>query len=209
LSPPLDIVIATRNPHKFRELAALLRVPGIRWRSLNEFPRVPAIPERGTTFRENAVAKAVAVARATGHPALADDSGLEVAALNGSPGVRSARFAGRQGDDEANNAKLLRRLQGAAPSQRGARYRCVLALASPTKLVAVTEGTLAGRIAHQPAGRGGFGYDPLFLVPRAGKTVAQLSAAAKNRISHRAKAAARMRRRLRRVVVRYRSESRN
>ncbi len=183
----------------------MLRIPGIRWRSLEVFPHVPAIPERGTTFRQNAVTKARVVARATGQWALADDSGLEVAALKGAPGVRSARFAGRQGDDAANNATLLRRLKGIPPSRRGARYRCVLALASPTKVLAVAEGTLAGRIANQPAGRGGFGYDPLFLVPPGGKTVAQLSAAAKNRISHRAKAAARMRRRL----TRYRSESRS
>ena len=206
---PLDVVIATRNRHKARELTALLRVPGVRWRSLEHFPDAPEIPESGTTFRENAVTKAVAVARATGHPALADDSGLEVAALHGAPGVRSARFAGRQGDDAANNAKLLRCLQGVIPSRRGARYRCVLALAGPTNVVAVTEGALAGRIASRPAGRGGFGYDPLFLVPRSGKTVAQLSADAKNRISHRAKAAARMQRHLRRWAVRYRSESKS
>ncbi len=189
----MTIVIASRNHHKCRELSALLRVPGIRWRSLSAFPRVGAIPERGRTFQANAIHKARVVAKATGCLVLADDSGLEVAAIHQAPGVRSARFAGRHGDDGANNAKLLRLLRGVPDTERDARYRCVLALASPGKLLAVTEGTLRGRIAHVPRGRGGFGYDPLFLLPRFKRTVAQLSAATKNRLSHRAKAAQAMR----------------
>lgn len=199
----VHIVMATRNPHKFRELAALVAVPGISWHSLAAFPSVGSIREDGRTFAANAIKKARAVARATKHLALADDSGLEVDALDGEPGVRSARFAGRHGDDAANNAKLLRLLDGRPASQRRARYRCVLALASPTRLLAVTEGQLVGRIALRPAGRGGFGYDPIFVVLRRGITVAQLSAEAKNRISHRAIAARRMRRHLNV----YRSES--
>ena len=162
---------------------------------------LPQVPERGRTFEQNARQKALFVARATGCWALADDSGLEVAALGQAPGVRSARFAGRHGDDHANNAKLLRLLRGVPDAKRDARYRCVLALASPKKLLAVTEGTLRGRMAHVPRGRGGFGYDPLFLLPRFKRTVAQLSAATKNRLSHRAKAAQAMRQALRRLAA--------
>ena len=194
-------MIATRNPHKFRELKALLAVPDVRWRSLSSFPWVQTIPEHGRTFAENAAQKSLTVAGMTGRLALADDSGLEVTALGGAPGVRSARFAGHHGDDQANNTKLLRLLQGLAPSKRKARFRCALVLASPAQLLAVTEGTLAGRIAAGPRGRGGFGYDPLFVVPQLDKTVAQLSLKAKNRISHRAEAATRMRRVLARVVA--------
>ena len=196
-----EMVIATRNPNKVRELKALLRVKGIRWHSLKEFPQVPQVPERGRTFEQNARQKALFVARATGCWALADDSGLEVAALGQAPGARSARFAGRHGDDHANNAKLLRALRGVPDTQRDARYRCVLVLASPEKLLAVTEGALRGRITDVPRGRGGFGYDPLFLLPRFKRTVAQLSAATKNRLSHRAKAAQAMRQALRRLAA--------
>ena len=198
----LDIVVATRNAHKFRELKALLRVPGIRYHSLAEFPRARPAAERGRTFAENAAIKARAAARATGCWAIADDSGIEVDALRGAPGVRSARFAGRHGDDRANNDRLLQKLRGRAPSQRRARYRCVLALARPGRgVVAVSDGVWEGRIADAPQGRGGFGYDPIFWLPRLRKTAAQISAAMKNRLSHRAKAASGMRRVLRRVVT--------
>jgi XTP/dITP diphosphohydrolase len=175
-------------------------LPGIRWRWLAEFPSLPAIPERGRTFRANAIAKARAVARLTGQLAIADDSGLEVHALDGAPGVRSARFAGRQGDDHANTAKLLRLLDGLPASRRGARFRCVLALASPTKLLAVTEGVWEGRMTSAPRGRQGFGYDPVFLIPQLGKTAAELPSAAKNRLSHRGRAASRMRALVRRLA---------
>ena len=197
----LEIVIATRNPNKFRELKSLLALPGVRWRSLSSVPHAPTIRERGRTFAQNAVQKAVTVARAIGRLTLADDSGLEVAALRGAPGVRSARFAGRHGDDGANNTKLLRLLQRVPPSGREARFQCVLVLASPARLLAVAEGTLVGRIANAPRGRRGFGYDPLFVVPRLNKTVAQLSTEAKHCISHRAKAAARMRKALKQMLA--------
>ena len=196
----LDIVIATGNRKKFRELRALLRLSDIRWRSLAEFPRLPPVRETGRSFEANAVKKATAAARATSLPAVADDSGLEVDALGGAPGVRSARFAGRHGDDRANNRKLLRLLDGLPPRRRGARYRCVLALAGPSRLLAVARGTWAGRIAERPRGRGGFGYDPVFLVPRFGKTVGALPAAAKRRLSHRAIAARRLRPALQRLA---------
>ena len=198
----IDIVIATGNRHKFRELSTLLRVRGIRWHSLAEFPRAPRVAERGRTFEANAATKARAIARATGLLALADDSGIEVEALGWGPGVRSARFAGAHGDDRANNAKLLRALNGSSTSRRRARYHCVLALADSRGVIATTRGTWNGRIAREPKGRSGFGYDPLFLVPRFGKTVGQLPASAKQRLSHRAVAARRMHPILKRLVRR-------
>ena len=188
----LEIVIATRNPRKLRELAAMLRVPGIRWIPLSRFAHVGDIRETGRTFQANATLKARAVARATGRMALADDSGLEVDALNGRPGVRSARFAGRHGNDQANNDKLERLMRRVPAARRGAQYRCVLALAGPSRFIAASEGVWKGRIAPEPKGRGGFGYDPLFWLPALKKTAAELSASEKNRLSHRARAAARM-----------------
>lgn len=196
----LHIVIATGNRHKARELARLLRVPGIRWHSLAEFPGLPPVRETGRSFEANAKNKALQTARATGLLALADDSGLEVAALKWGPGVRSARFAGRHGSDAANNRTLLQAIEQVPWAQRRARYRCVLALAGPTGLIALTRGIWTGRIARQPRGRNGFGYDPLFVVPRLGRTVAQLPAAVKQRLSHRAQAARRLRPVLRRLV---------
>ena len=196
----LDIVIATRNQHKFRELKALLRVPGIRWHSLQEFPRVREVKETGRTFDANARRKALAVAKATGCLALADDSGLEVDALGGAPGVRSARFAGGHGDDQTNNRKLLRLLGQRPLAQRRARYRCVLALAQPGRVIRIVDGDWKGWIAFRPAGSHGFGYDPVFLVPRLGKTVGQLPARVKQRLSHRAAAARKLRPVLRRLT---------
>lgn len=195
-----EIVIATRNAHKFKELMRLLHVPGIRWRSLAEYPHAPSVRENGRTFEENAVKKAFAVARATGCVALADDSGIEVNALDGAPGIRSARFAGAHGDDRKNNEKLLRLLEGTPLAKRGARYVCVLALADASRLLATAQGTWRGWIATEPKGRQGFGYDPIFIVMGSGKTVGQLPAASKHRISHRAVASRRMRPRLLRLV---------
>ena len=200
----LDIVIATRNRHKFRELTALLRVSGIRWHSLAEFPSVSAVEETGRTFDANAIKKARLVARATGLLTLADDSGVEIDALGGSPGTRSARFAGTHGNDLANNQKLLRLLDGLPASKRRARYRCSLALASPTRMMALTQGTWRGLIATSPRGHQGFGYDPIFVVPRLGKTVGQLPTTLKQRLSHRARAARRMRRLIQRLARRHR-----
>ncbi len=197
----IDIVIATGNPHKFRELTRLLRLPGIRWHSLAEFPKVPPVHENGKTFDANAVKKSRAVARATGLLALADDSGIEVTALGGAPGVTSARFAGPHGDDRANNEKLLRLMEGVPSKRRGARYRCSLALASPSRVVAITHGSWAGRLAATPKGQGGFGYDPVVMIPRLRKTVAQLPKRVKRRFSHRAVAARRLLPILRRVAV--------
>ena len=198
--PTIRIVLATRNTHKFRELAALLRLPGVQWRSLNAVPHAPEVRESGRTFEANAIKKARALADAAGGPALADDSGLEVDALGGAPGVRSARYAGRHGDDLANNAKLLRALRGVPRSKRGAQYRCVLALAIPGRVLGAARGVWRGRIAESPAGASGFGYDPIFFVPRFCKTAGQLSASVKNRLSHRGQAARRMHRLLARLL---------
>ncbi|MBI4004267.1 MAG: RdgB/HAM1 family non-canonical purine NTP pyrophosphatase [Candidatus Omnitrophica bacterium] len=196
----LDIVIATRNLHKFRELKQLLNVPGIRWRSLREFPRAGKVRETGRTYAANARKKALAVARATGGLAVADDSGLEVDALRGAPGVRSARFAGGHGGDQANNRKLLRLLGHRPMSQRRARYRCVLALARPGRVIRIVDGDWKGCIAFRPSGSQGFGYDPVFVVPRLGKTVGQLPARVKQRWSHRAAASRKLRPVLRRLT---------
>lgn len=198
----MTVVIATHNAHKVRELHALLRLPKLRLIGLADLPAVPMVRETGRTFEENAIKKARAVAKASGGLVLADDSGIEVQALGWAPGVQSARFAGRHGDAAANNRKLLRLLQRLPMSKRWARYRCVLALADPQKLLAVTEGRWAGRIAYAPAGRGGFGYDPIVWLPSHRKTVAQLAAAEKNRLSHRAQAAKRMRPHLARLLRR-------
>ena len=188
----LHIVIATRNPQKFAELQQLLRVPGIRWRSLAEFPKAPRVQEHGRTFDANAIKKARAVARATGCLALADDSGIEVQALDGAPGIHSARFAGAHGDDRANNKKLLRLMRGVPSKRRGVRYQCTLALADASRVLAITRGSWAGRLTTAPRGRGGFGYDPIVVIPRRGATVAQLPKRVKRRHSHRAKAAQRL-----------------
>ncbi len=182
------LVLATRNAGKVRELAALLGPLGVEVVSLADYPEIGEIPEEGDTFQENAIFKAREVARLTGETALADDSGLEVDALNGAPGVYSARFAGEPKSDTANNAKLLRLLTGLPPEKRTARFRCVMALAVPDGRVYTAEGTSEGIILDAPRGDNGFGYDPLFYVEEFGKTFAELDLATKNTISHRGRA---------------------
>ncbi|MBI4597776.1 MAG: RdgB/HAM1 family non-canonical purine NTP pyrophosphatase [Candidatus Omnitrophica bacterium] len=204
----LEIVIASRNRHKVHELKRLLAVRHARWCCLSDVGPVPAIRETGATFEANAIKKARAAAKATGRLALADDSGIEVDALKGAPGVRSARWTGSHGNDAANNAKLLRLLRGVKRPRRGAQYRCVLALASPVRVLAVAQGRWRGRIAAAPRGHRGFGYDPVFFLPRLSRTVGQLPAAVKQRISHRAIAARRMRRALTRLIGSTGSETR-
>jgi XTP/dITP diphosphohydrolase len=197
----IDIVVATRNSAKARELGALLALPGVRWRSIDEFPSVPKIEEDGRTFLANATKKAIVTARHTGCLALADDSGLEVDVLDGAPGIHSARYAGPCGHDFANNAKLLRVLHGRRPEERGAQFRCVLVLADAHRRLASTDGVFRGRIAGAPVGTGGFGYDPIFYLPALGKTVGQLPPRVKNRMSHRAIAVSRMRARVQRLIA--------
>jgi XTP/dITP diphosphohydrolase len=187
--------MATRNPGKIRELQAILQDTGIRLLSLADFPHLPDIPENGATFAENAAAKAQAVARLTGHPALADDSGLAVDALAGAPGVFSARYAQdrtatRPPTDADNWGKLLDELHNVPWGDRGARFVCELALALPDGRLLRARGECAGVIAFEPRGETGFGYDPVFWVPEYAATMAQLGPEIKNRISHRAKALA-------------------
>jgi XTP/dITP diphosphohydrolase len=160
---------------------------------LNDLVDVPEIEEDGRTFSENALKKASFYSKTFGWLTLADDSGLEVDALQGQPGIRSARYAGEGASFEENNRKLLRVMEGIPMSKRGARFRCVMALVSPDGREVVTEGTCSGRIGFREVGRKGFGYDPLFVLPKYGKTMAQLSIEEKNGISHRGKALRKLR----------------
>lgn len=186
--PIEEILLATRNPDKVRELAALLGDLGIRIRTLADFPTAPEVEEDGTTCEANALKKARETASATGLPSVADDTGLEVDALGGRPGVFAARYAGANATYEDNCRKLLKELAGVPPARRTARFITVAALAMPGGHTRVATGTLGGVIAEACAGSQGFGYDPLFFVPELGRTLAELTAEEKNRISHRAKA---------------------
>ena len=181
-------VLATRNRYKLRELQRLTRGLSVRWLTLKHFPWIPPVHEDGRTFAANARKKALAVARATGCVSVADDSGLEVGALGGAPGVRSARYAGPGVSDTANNRKLLRALRGLPPSRRHAQFRCCIAVASSDGHVSTAQGRVRGIIAGRPRGRTGFGYDPLFVIPRYRRTFAELGPRVKDRLSHRAQA---------------------
>lgn len=183
--PEPVLVVATRNPGKLAELQALLRGRGIGVLGLDAFPSIPEAAEAGDSFAANALAKARAYAAATGRPVLAEDSGLEVDALGGAPGIHSARWV--PGSDADRTLALLQRLAGVPTEARTARYVSVLALAAPDGREHLFRGTLAGRIAMAPRGSGGFGYDPVFLLPD-GRTVAELTREEKNAISHRGQA---------------------
>jgi XTP/dITP diphosphohydrolase len=201
------LLVATRSRHKLEELRALLHLADAELVSLDDAGIADEVPEDARTFRGNAVAKARAYATLSGLPTLADDSGIEVDALGGGPGVRTRRYAGEDATDDDNNAKLLRELGDLPPARRGARYVCVLAYLDPRAAphgappwVVTRSGTFRGRIASGLRGTGGFGYDPLFepaTEPPGGRTVGQMSAGEKNRISHRARAARAMARHLR------------
>jgi XTP/dITP diphosphohydrolase len=197
-------VLATSNPGKVRELAALFSGSGFELVPLASVtPAAPAEPpaETGDTLLENARLTAAAAARHSGLPAIADDTGLEVDALGGAPGVRSARFAGPRADDEDNRRLLLARLEGVPPERRGARFRTLCVARWPDGREIATEGVLEGRIALVPRGRGGFGYDALFEVPDLGRTLAELDEGEKNALSHRARASAALLRELTRREV--------
>jgi XTP/dITP diphosphohydrolase len=201
---PRRLLIATRSRHKLRELGELLGLPpDVQLLSPDDLGIEGEPDETGKTFETNARIKARYYAARSGLPTLADDSGLEVDALNGAPGVYTRRFAGPDATDEQNNQKLLHDLAGLPPERRGGRYVCVLALALPEEgsagralPIVVRRGTCRGRIADGPRGDGGFGYDPIFepeQEPPGGRTLGQWSAAEKHAISHRSRAAARMR----------------
>ena len=188
------LLVATGNRGKLRELEKLLAGTVEKIYSLADFPDLPPVVEDGNSFAENALKKARAAAAATGLPVIADDSGLEVDLLGGRPGVHSARYAGEGAGDAANNAKLLAELAGVPPERRAAAFRCVIAFCRPDGDCRTFSGALPGVILEEPAGSGGFGYDPLFLVPDHGQTLAELPIEVKNRISHRGRAFAELRR---------------
>ena len=184
----MKILIASRNAHKIQEIREIFDLPGVEWVSTAEFPDLPDVVEDGDTFEANAIKKATELACATGLWALADDSGLEVAALGNAPGVYSARYAGEPCSHANNNAKLLRELAG--QSDRAARFRCVAALSDPTGRAETVSGSCPGRIIDKLRGAQGFGYDPLFVPEGFDRTFAEMGNAQKNQLSHRGRAMA-------------------
>lgn len=195
----MELVLATRNRDKLREFVDLLADLDVSLCSLQDYPDLEPVIEDGKTLEENAVKKASRIAAATHQLTLADDSGLEVAKLSSRPGVISARFAGEEASYAQNNQKLLSLLEGVPPGGRDACFRCCVAIADSSGLIEVVQGSIRGWIAETPRGSHGFGYDPVFIVPRYGKTFAELDPAVKNRISHRARAV----RKAKRVIAEY------
>jgi XTP/dITP diphosphohydrolase len=187
----ITLLVATTNPGKFSEVQAFLRILPLRVLSLTDLGSYPKIVEDGTTFEENALKKARMLAEYSGYLTLADDSGLEVDALNGAPGIYSARYCGEEGDDQKNNEKLLRELKAVPEEKRSARFVCALALCAP-KSRGIKEWTVRksceGRIAFDLKGENGFGYDPVFFYPPFGKTFGEIDRDTKATVSHRGKA---------------------
>jgi XTP/dITP diphosphohydrolase len=207
---PFTVVIATRNAKKGREMLGLIappwepnpRLDRLEALTLDGFPDAPEVDEDADTFAGNARKKASETAVALNRWVLADDSGLTVDALDGAPGVYSARYAGEHGDDDANNRKLLDALAGVPDEGRGAAFVCSLALADPTgAIVLEAEGACRGRIAPAVRGEGGFGYDPLFIIPEYHRTFGELSLLVKHQLSHRARAFERLRLGLERIIA--------
>ncbi len=183
-----ELVIATKNRKKFREIKQILKEPELKISSLLDYSKSLRIVENGKTFRENAIKKAMPVARFTGKLTLGEDSGLCVDVLAGKPGVYSSRFAGRNKSDLKNNLKLLKLLEGLPRKKRSAHYICSVALADKDGLIRVVEGRCDGVISFERKGHFGFGYDPVFIVPQYNKTFAQLGGAVKHKMSHRYRA---------------------
>ncbi|GGM41041.1 non-canonical purine NTP pyrophosphatase [Longimycelium tulufanense] len=197
------VLLASRNAKKLAELRRILStagVEGIEIVGLDEVPPFPEAPETGATFEENAVAKARDAARATGLPAIADDSGLAVEALNGMPGVLSARWAGRHGDDQANLELVLNQLADVPDERRGAAFVCATALVRPDGEEVVVRGEWRGRLVRNPRGTNGFGYDPIFVPEGEERTSAELAPAEKDTLSHRSRALNALLPRLRELV---------
>jgi XTP/dITP diphosphohydrolase len=184
-----DLLVATTNLHKLEEYRAIFSDLPYRLLSLRDLQLDMDVEETGSTFEENAELKAQVYAQASGLLTLADDSGLEIDAMGGAPGIFSARFAGRDTPYEERFRLILARLNGLPVEQRSARFRCAITLAEPSGHIRTVEGIIEGVIADAPRGEGGFGYDPIFLVPEIGMTTAELTADDKNRISHRGRAA--------------------
>jgi XTP/dITP diphosphohydrolase len=188
VSPLPRLVLATRNPHKVGELQEILTAAGVEVDLVALPDDAPEVVEDGLTFEDNALKKARSAAEATGLPAVADDSGLCVDALNGMPGVLSARWAGSHGDDAANLQLVLDQVSAVPDAMRGAVFVCAAALALPTGAERVVEGRLVGALVREPRGTGGFGYDPAFVPEGESRTTAEMSAVEKNAISHRGNA---------------------
>lgn len=187
---PAEIALATRNDHKIRELERICADWPVRWVTADDAgaAEFPDVEETGDTYLENAALKARAVAAALGIPALADDSGIEVDALGGRPGVRSARYAGEGATDEQNLREMIRAIRGIPGGGRTARYRCLAVLSAPDGALTWAEGTCEGTLETSPRGSGGFGYDPIFVPAGWDETMAELSPEQKDRISHRGRA---------------------
>lgn len=200
MMPRKKLVVATTNKKKKKELIALLKDLDVKVLTLNDFKNVPRIKEDKDTFKENAIKKAVIISRFTKTLTLAEDSGLEVEALGGEPGVHSARFAGPAKNDSANIKKLLRLLKDISFQKRKARFVCFVAIADSGRLIKVVSGSVSGLISLEPKGKFGFGYDPVFYYPPLKKNFAQLDPSVKNRISHRSKALKRAKRILQEVL---------
>ncbi len=183
-----ELVVATKNKGKLKEIRELLQGLDLKITSLRDYPGAPGIVEDGKTFKANALKKAATISIWTGKLVLGEDSGLQVPALGNKPGVFSARFAGEKATDDQNNARLLKMLRGVPPARRQARYRCLAALTDAEGIIDVVSGSCSGIIAPRPRGQNGFGYDPLFLIPRYGKTFGELPPEVKDRMSHRFRA---------------------
>ena len=183
-----EVIIATKNPGKAREFEHIFASRGIEVRTLLDFPEIPDVDETGTTFEENAILKAEAVSQELGKMVIGDDSGLMVDALEGRPGIYSARYAGEPKNDQNNTNKVLSELKGLPDEKRSARFYCALAVAVPGQETITVSGTCEGRILEEQRGTNGFGYDPVFYVPEKGLAMAELSSEEKNKISHRANA---------------------
>jgi XTP/dITP diphosphohydrolase len=181
----MEIVLATRNKNKIEEILRIIEGLGITILSLNDFPSCPEVDEDENSFKGNAIKKAVAISNCTGKIAVSDDSGLEVYALSGAPGVKSARYAGMNANDNTNNNKLLADMKDLPPEKRGGRFVCVIALACPGGEIYSFQGTVEGRISEYPCGTMGFGYDPLFYPTGYKKTFGQMGPEEKDALSHR------------------------
>jgi len=184
----MDLIVATKNKKKLEEIKEILKGLDSNITSLADYKTAPRIIENGKTFKDNAIKKAVGIARFSKKLTLGEDSGLCVDALAGRPGIYSSRFSGRDKNDLKNNLKLLKLLEGLALEKRKAHYVCAVALADKHGLISVVEGTCSGLIGFQPKGHFGFGYDPLFIIPKYGKTFAQLGSGIKHKMSHRYRA---------------------
>jgi len=196
----MEIVLATKNKNKIKEVKRIIKDKSISMLTIDDFPGCPEVEEDGTTFEANAVKKALAVAHYTGKPSLADDSGLEVYALNGAPGTLSSRYAGKEADDRKNVKKLLDEMHSVDEEKRGARFTCCVALAFPDGMVKTFFGYIEGRIGKEPKGVRGFGYDPVFYPEGESRSFAEMSGEEKDALSHRGKALKELEKYLRKLI---------